>query len=316
MWIIELNVAGYQFTRELPDLKRPPSGSARVICTGRYRGIRTLHDSATGGTTVPTTQRCRAGSHPTKRGGTRTKMLVSAAEVMRERGAAGVTIDAVLARSGAPRGSVYYHFPEGRNQILTEALRYSGDSITATIDAAADQGARALLREFIELWERLLTDGDFHAGCPVVAAAISSDETDHELTTEAGVDPGPLVHGIDPGVRQRRLRRRRRRLAGGDVDLRAGRRDRAVPLDPQRPPAQPGRRAARIPDQGKGIRYAATESPASDGRVSNGAGSSAEKSQSLAGSGLTSLSCSAVAPMLRLPAPGLVTSTSAPVSST
>jgi TetR/AcrR family transcriptional regulator, lmrAB and yxaGH operons repressor len=38
-------------------------------------------------------------------------MLVSAAAVLRERGAAGVTIDAVLTRSGAPRGSVYYHFP-------------------------------------------------------------------------------------------------------------------------------------------------------------------------------------------------------------
>ncbi|MGB6209399.1 MAG: TetR/AcrR family transcriptional regulator, partial [Mycobacterium sp.] len=42
-----------------------------------------------------------------KRGDTRTKMLISAAEVMRERGAAGVTIDEVLTRSGAPRGSVY-----------------------------------------------------------------------------------------------------------------------------------------------------------------------------------------------------------------
>lgn len=124
---------------------------------------------------------------PAKRVGTRTKMLVSAAEVMRERGAAGVTIDAVLARSGAPRGSVYYHFPDGRTQILSEALRYSGDSITATIDAAADQGARTLLREFIELWERLLADGDFHAGCPVVAAAISADEIDQDLTIEAGM---------------------------------------------------------------------------------------------------------------------------------
>jgi TetR/AcrR family transcriptional repressor of lmrAB and yxaGH operons len=55
---------------------------------------------------------------PRKRGDTRTKMLISAAEVMRERGAAGVTIDEVLTRSGAPRGSVYYHFPDGRNQIL------------------------------------------------------------------------------------------------------------------------------------------------------------------------------------------------------
>ncbi|EUA43106.1 bacterial regulatory s, tetR family protein [Mycobacterium xenopi 3993] len=75
------------------------------------------------------------------RGGTRTSMLVTAAEVLRERGAAGVTIDEVLTRSGAPRGSVYYHFPNGRNQILTEALRYSGEAITAAIDTAADQGA-------------------------------------------------------------------------------------------------------------------------------------------------------------------------------
>ena len=59
------------------------------------------------------------------RGSTRTKMLVSAAEVLRERGAAGVTIDEVLARSGAPRGSVYHHFPEGRSQLLREALDYA-----------------------------------------------------------------------------------------------------------------------------------------------------------------------------------------------
>ncbi|HTX97231.1 MAG TPA: TetR/AcrR family transcriptional regulator [Mycobacterium sp.] len=122
----------------------------------------------------------------TKRRGTREKMLASAAEVMRERGAAGVTIDAVLARSGAPRGSVYHHFPDGRNQILAEALRYSGDSITAVIDAAAERGARALLREFVEFWERLLTECDFNAGCPVVAAALGSADDDPRLSAEAG----------------------------------------------------------------------------------------------------------------------------------
>ncbi|OBK50409.1 TetR/AcrR family transcriptional regulator [Mycobacterium sp. 1081908.1] len=113
-------------------------------------------------------------------------MLLSAAEVMRERGAAGVTIDEVLARSGAPRGSVYYHFPDGRNQILTEALQYAGDSITAMIDDAAGWGARALLREFVEFWERLLSEGDFGAGCPVVAAAIGSDDAEPKLSAEAG----------------------------------------------------------------------------------------------------------------------------------
>jgi len=135
---------------------------------------------------VPTTADDKAESTPTKRCDTRKKMLVSAAEVMRERGPAGVTIDEVLARSGAPRGSVYYHFPDGRNQILTEALRYSGDSITAMIDDAAGWGARALLREFVEFWERQLTEDDFTAGCPVVAAAIGSDEDEPRLSAEAG----------------------------------------------------------------------------------------------------------------------------------
>src|SRR6201991_5259280 len=114
--------------------------------------------SAPGGTTVPTTSDVAPEAASTKRGGTRTKMLVSAAEVMRERGAAGVTIDAVLARSGAPRGSVYYHFPEGRNQILSEALRHSGDAITESIDSAADRGALPLVRGFTEFWERTLVE--------------------------------------------------------------------------------------------------------------------------------------------------------------
>ena len=121
----------------------------------------------------------------TKRGSTRSNMLISAAEVMRERGAAGVTIDEVLARSGAPRGSVYYHFPEGRNQILAEALRWAGESIAESIDAAAERGALLLVRGFTEFWERTLQESDYGAGCPVVAAAIGCASDEAELATIA-----------------------------------------------------------------------------------------------------------------------------------
>jgi TetR/AcrR family transcriptional repressor of lmrAB and yxaGH operons len=123
---------------------------------------------------------------PSKGRSTRHKMLISAAEVLRERGAAGVTIDEVLARSGAPRGSVYYHFPEGRNQLLTEALLFAGDAITAVIDHTAERGCVALMREFVAFWERTLSDSDFTAGCPVVAAAIGSADDDPALTAIAG----------------------------------------------------------------------------------------------------------------------------------
>jgi AcrR family transcriptional regulator len=114
-------------------------------------------------------------------------MLTAAAGILRERGAAGVTIDAVLTRSGAPRGSVYHHFPDGRTQLLREALQYAGDEITASIDKAADESAGELLGEFVDLWERSLMDSDFAAGCPVLAAAVGSGVDEQQLTSLAGV---------------------------------------------------------------------------------------------------------------------------------
>lgn len=121
-----------------------------------------------------------------KRGSTRTRMLLSAVEVLRERGAAGVTIDEVLTRSGAPRGSVYHHFPDGRNQILSEALQMAGNTIGAVIDRDADGGGLPLVRTFVEFWERMLADSDFTAGCPVVAAAIGPLDDELRLAEVAG----------------------------------------------------------------------------------------------------------------------------------
>ncbi len=113
------------------------------------------------------------------------KMLLSAAEVLRERGAAGVTIDEVLTRSGAPRGSVYYHFPDGRNQTP-----HRGPTVRGRLDHRSSSTTRwkrraLALVEFVEFWERTLAESGFTAGCPVVAAAIGSSDDDPKLTTVA-----------------------------------------------------------------------------------------------------------------------------------
>src|SRR5271154_1424846 len=171
------------------DVRRRPSGSQAVVAAQ-------LSGSAPKCQLAPAT-RCRAsGGMPVgrsatalhavhKRGSTKRRMLASAAEVLRERGAAGVTIDEVLSRSGAPRGSVYHHFPGGRNQILLETLQFAGDSLSSAIGNAASQGPMALLREFVDLWEDVLRDSDFAAGCPVVAAAISTSDEDPRLANDA-----------------------------------------------------------------------------------------------------------------------------------
>ncbi|TQL69781.1 TetR family transcriptional regulator [Nocardioides albertanoniae] len=118
-----------------------------------------------------------------RRGGTKQRMLVSAVTLLRERGSRGVTIDAVLAHSGAPRGSVYHHFPGGREQLVDEAARFATDFISGMITDLAAEPTTALDR-FIDLWAQMLVDTDYRAGCPVVGVAIAA-ESDSDLASDA-----------------------------------------------------------------------------------------------------------------------------------
>ncbi len=118
------------------------------------------------------------------RGETRQRMLDAALDVMRERGAAGVTVDEVLARSGAPRGSVYHHFPGGRAQLIDETLAYAGESFTGMLERAARNGSGAVLTRLVVFWTRVLEDSDFRAGCPIVPTAGDAGG-DEELASRA-----------------------------------------------------------------------------------------------------------------------------------
>lgn len=105
---------------------------------------------------------------------TRQAMVLTAVELLRERGADGVTLDTLLSRSGAPRGSIYHHFPGGRAQILDEAVQLGGDAIAALIAGAAASGPTAVLDRLMAFWQKMLQDSNFTAGCPVVSVAVSA----------------------------------------------------------------------------------------------------------------------------------------------
>jgi AcrR family transcriptional regulator len=100
---------------------------------------------------------------------------------MRPRTHRGVTVDAVLARSQAPRGSVYHHFPGGRSEIISEALALAGDTISSIIEHSTAVGSRAALRRFGEFWNKILLDSKFNAGCPVVSVAVGGSTDDQHL---------------------------------------------------------------------------------------------------------------------------------------
>jgi AcrR family transcriptional regulator len=109
----------------------------------------------------------------------RERMVVSAALLIRERGAHATAISDVLQHSRAPRGSAYHYFPGGRTQLLCEAVDYAGDHVGAAIAEA--QSGLGLLDILIDKYRRQLLDTDFRAGCPIVAVSVESGaEQDRE----------------------------------------------------------------------------------------------------------------------------------------
>jgi AcrR family transcriptional regulator len=102
-------------------------------------------------------------------------MIVSQALLQRERGVAGTALPDVLEHSGAPRGSIYHHFPEGRAQLAEEATQWAADFISRRLEATlADGDVLATLDTFVADWVAVLSDSEFAAGCPVVAGALDS----------------------------------------------------------------------------------------------------------------------------------------------
>jgi AcrR family transcriptional regulator len=99
-------------------------------------------------------------------------MLGSAIRLFRERGVGDTSVGDVLEASGAPRGSVYHHFPGGKKQLVSEAIETAGTYVAANFERSED-GPVEMIDRFARFYMRELERTDFREGCPLMAAAVA-----------------------------------------------------------------------------------------------------------------------------------------------
>ncbi len=104
--------------------------------------------------------------------GTREAMLGSAIRLFRERGVGDTSFADVLEASGAPRGSVYHHFPGGKKQLVSEAIQSAGGYVAANFERSED-GPAEMVDRFARFYIRELERTDYREGCPLMAAAVA-----------------------------------------------------------------------------------------------------------------------------------------------
>jgi AcrR family transcriptional regulator len=111
-------------------------------------------------------------------GDTRARMVAGAARLLAERGLQETSFSEVLDLTGAPRGSIYHHFPEGKDQLIASAIDLAGAHAIALIDRSAGTSAEEVTAHFLGMWREVLVRSHYTAGCSVLAVTIATDSSD------------------------------------------------------------------------------------------------------------------------------------------
>ena len=123
-------------------------------------------------------------------------MLGAAVTLVQRQGYHATGMKQVVEESGTPRGSLYFHFPDGKDQMIGEALGIANDAVAGTIDRVADRSESPA--EFIEglgaAMSKWLTRSEFVEGCPVATVALEVAPL-HETLTPASEQA--FTHWID-----------------------------------------------------------------------------------------------------------------------
>jgi TetR/AcrR family transcriptional repressor of lmrAB and yxaGH operons len=115
------------------------------------------------------------------------RMVQAAQQLMRERGYHATAISDVLERSAAPRGSVYFHFPDGKAQLAMEAAEAHARQQVEHIDqAAAGAGsARQLIEAYLDLARDGMVASGYSRGCGIAPLVTEAEPDSDALAATA-----------------------------------------------------------------------------------------------------------------------------------
>jgi AcrR family transcriptional regulator len=114
---------------------------------------------------------------------TRERILYATAELFRRQGYSGTGLKQVVAEAQAPFGSLYHHFPGGKQQLADEVIRAGGAFFQALVTAVYDEEstAEASVRAVFRGAAETLAATDFQDACPITTVALEVASTNDDL---------------------------------------------------------------------------------------------------------------------------------------
>jgi TetR/AcrR family transcriptional repressor of lmrAB and yxaGH operons len=104
------------------------------------------------------------------------KTLSAAVKLFSQRGYHGTGLQDILEAGGAPRGSLYFHFPKGKEQIGEAAVQLGTEGVREFITGAAQTSGnvQAFLVKLARGMAANLERSGYSEGCPVATTALET----------------------------------------------------------------------------------------------------------------------------------------------
>lgn len=111
----------------------------------------------------------------------------AAATLFRRNGYAATGINEIADLAGAPKGSLYHYFPDGKDAIGEAAVRFAGKGLVVTLEKleAEHRSAASLLQAYCRLLAGWMAKSGFRDGCPISTTLLES-APQSERIAEAG----------------------------------------------------------------------------------------------------------------------------------
>jgi TetR/AcrR family transcriptional repressor of lmrAB and yxaGH operons len=105
----------------------------------------------------------------------RDQMIEGALSLLAQQGLQATSFSEVLKLTKAPRGSIYHHFPGGKDELVAEALKLLEKRTVEQIKALDGSNPEKITEGFLGLWRYLLVNYNFSTGCSAVAVTVATN---------------------------------------------------------------------------------------------------------------------------------------------
>ena len=113
----------------------------------------------------------------------REQILLTTADLLENQGFHATGMNEIVKESGAPKGSIYYYFPGGKDEIVAETVRLAGQRTAERIRAHLDKviDPAEAIQSFVETIAYHIEVSGFRAGGPLTIVASETATTNERI---------------------------------------------------------------------------------------------------------------------------------------